>query len=91
MTEMFYLEDEEEEEVGVGEPAELFKEVQRQEGEKVVFGRFDGIFLRNKKNKRCFKISSFLYQMWKKVLKVKVMNKKCHVSHNASLNHPKQT
>lgn len=42
-----YLKDQEEEEVGVGESAELLKEVQRQEREEVVFGRPDGVVLKD--------------------------------------------
>lgn len=41
-----YLKDHEEEEVGIGEPPELLKQIKRQEGENVVFGGFDGIFLK---------------------------------------------
>lgn len=40
-----YLKDHEEEEVGVGEPPELLEEVERQEGDNVVFGGLDGIVL----------------------------------------------
>lgn len=43
-----HLEDEEEEEVGVGESAELLEEVQREEGEEVVFGSLDGVVLRHR-------------------------------------------
>ncbi len=39
------LEDEEDEEVGVGEALELLEEVLGQEGEDVVFGRGDGVVL----------------------------------------------
>lgn len=41
-----YLKDKEEEEVGIGEPPELLKEVQWQEGENVVLGCLDGIVLK---------------------------------------------
>lgn len=43
-----YLKDHEEEEVGIGEPPELLKEVTWQEGENVVFGGLDGIVLKQK-------------------------------------------
>lgn len=42
-----HLKDEEEEEVGVGESAELLEEVEREEGEEVVFGRLDGVVLKH--------------------------------------------
>ena len=41
-----YLETEQEQEVGVGQPLDLLEQVERQEGEDVVFGRFDGIILK---------------------------------------------
>lgn len=42
-----HLKDKEEEEVGVGESAELLEEVQREEGEQVVFGSLDGVVLKH--------------------------------------------
>lgn len=42
------LKDHEEEEVDVGEPLQLLKEVEREEGEDIVLGRLDGIVLRQK-------------------------------------------
>lgn len=44
-----YLKDHEEEEVGVGEPSELLKEVEWEEGEDVVFGGLDGIVLKQRR------------------------------------------
>lgn len=42
-----HLEDQQEEEVGIGQSAELLQEVQRQEGEQVVLGRLDGVVLKH--------------------------------------------
>ena len=44
-----YLKHHEEEEVGIGEPPELLEEVERQEGQNVVFGGLDGIVLKKTK------------------------------------------
>lgn len=46
-----YLKHHEEEEVGVGEPPELLEEVERQEGENVVFGGLDGIVLTQRRDR----------------------------------------
>lgn len=43
-----YLEDHQKQEVGIGEPLELLKEVKGEEGEDVVFGGLDGIVLQEK-------------------------------------------
>lgn len=40
-----YLQDEQEEKVGVGDPLELLKEVEWEEGQEVVLGRLNGVFL----------------------------------------------
>lgn len=42
---MFYLKEKKEEEVSISETPELLKQVERQEGENVVFGGLDGIVL----------------------------------------------
>lgn len=44
-----HLQDEQEEEVGIGDPLELLKQVERQKSEGVVFGGFDGIGLQEEK------------------------------------------
>lgn len=46
---MTHLQGEQEEEVGIGDPLELLKQVQRQKGEGVVFGGLDGIGLQEEK------------------------------------------
>lgn len=45
--EQTHLKDEEEEEVGVGESTELLEEVEREEGQEVVFGRLYGVVLKD--------------------------------------------
>lgn len=40
-----YLETEEEEEVGIGQSLELLKQIEREKGEEIVFGGFNGIVL----------------------------------------------
>lgn len=58
-----YLKDHEQEEVGVGEPSELLKEVKWEEGEDVVFGGLDGIVLKQRRvtdvwgQLRCFRLT----------------------------------
>lgn len=46
---MTNLQDKQEEEVGIGDPLELLKQVERQKSEGVVLGGFDGIGLQEKK------------------------------------------
>lgn len=49
MVHVLYLQHQQKEEVGVSDPLELFKQVQREEGEDVVLGGLDGVGLKGKK------------------------------------------
>lgn len=46
-----YLKDHKEQEVGVCEPKELLKQVEREEGEDVVLGSLDGIVLKQRRQR----------------------------------------
>lgn len=47
-----HLQDKQDQEVSVGDPLELLKQVERKKGDEVVFGGLDGIRLHKEKKKR---------------------------------------